>query len=192
MRDEITNGTGTAAAWTGSADENFAFQTVAPLGGILTIFGNHYIQNPEGTSDYVTLFNNVFPLFDTFPDDQASTAAATVAQLAGDTSDLSSSFNTDAADTGWLADKPVAGYRHPVLNCRAAGGDRLCRACSEQRRRMGRLSRDPARDFGSRLANAPLPAGTGAHVCRVPETRVGRRIASGGRCVGEWQRGRHR
>lgn len=104
LRDVITNGTGTAASWTGSVDENFAFQTVAPLGGILTIFGNHYIQNPEGTSDYVTLFNNVFPLFDTFPQDETSTAAATVAQLAGDTSDLSSSVDTDAADTGWLAD----------------------------------------------------------------------------------------
>lgn len=104
VRDEITNGTGSASAWTGSVDENFSFQTVAPLGGYLTIFGNHYIQNPEGISDYVTLFNNVFPLFDTFPQDETSTAEAALAQLAGETSDLSSSFDTNAADTGWLAD----------------------------------------------------------------------------------------
>jgi hypothetical protein len=103
LRDEITDGTGSASAWTGSVDENFSLQTVAALGGYLTIFGNHYIQNPEGTSDYVTLFNNVVPLFDTFPQ-ETSTAEATLGQLAGETPDLSSSFDTNAADTGWLAD----------------------------------------------------------------------------------------
>lgn len=104
LRDEITNGTGSASAWTGSVDEIFLLQTLAPLGGTMTIFGNHYIQNPDGTSDYVTLFNNYFPLFDTFPQDETSTAAATVAQLTGDTSEVPSWFDTDTAGTGWLAD----------------------------------------------------------------------------------------
>lgn len=104
LRDDITNGTGTASAWTGSVDDNFTLQTLVGILSYFTIYGNHYIQNPDGMSDYVTFFNYTFPLFDTFPDDQASTAAATVAQLAGETSDLSSSFDTDAADTGWLAD----------------------------------------------------------------------------------------
>jgi len=104
VRDEITNGTGAASAWTGAVDDNFTLQTLVGILSYFTIYGNHYIQNPEGMSDYVTFFNYTFPLFDTFPDDQTSTAAATVAQAAGDTSDLTGSLGSDAADTGWLAD----------------------------------------------------------------------------------------
>lgn len=104
VRDEITDGTGAASAWTGAVDDNFTLQTIVGILSYFTIYGNHYIQNPEGMSDYVTLFNYTFPLFDTFPDDQTSAAAATVAQAAGDTSDLTGSLGSDAADTGWLAD----------------------------------------------------------------------------------------
>lgn len=81
--DVISDTTGAAAAWNGAVDDSFALRTFIPLGPeILTIFGNDYLSNPDGASDYVTLFNNYFPIFDTFPDPAA----------------------TAAADPGWLAD----------------------------------------------------------------------------------------
>ena len=46
----------------------------------------------------------------------------------------------------------------------------------------GRLSRDPARDFGSR-APSHRSRRTGANVHRMPKARAGRRTASSGRCA---------
>lgn len=74
--DVIADGTGSVSAWTGAVDESFSWVFPTPLLGYFTIFDNDYLSTPEGASDYLTLFNVTFPLFDTFPDDMAQTAAA--------------------------------------------------------------------------------------------------------------------
>jgi hypothetical protein len=104
LHNVVENGTGTAAAWDGAVHDTYTLVTFAPLGGYLTIFGNEYLQTPEGASDYVTLFNNEFPIFDTFPADSSPTVSEALAQVTGSASDLTTSMGSDTADTGWLAD----------------------------------------------------------------------------------------
>ncbi|HEU0192476.1 MAG TPA: hypothetical protein VFR17_14605 [Mycobacterium sp.] len=86
LQDVVSNGTGTAAAWDGSEYDSYSVLAPGPLGGITTLFGYDYLKTPDGSSDYMTFFNNQFPIFDTFPAASASTAGA------------------DLVDPNWLTD----------------------------------------------------------------------------------------
>ncbi|HEU0189852.1 MAG TPA: hypothetical protein VFR17_01055 [Mycobacterium sp.] len=85
LQDVVSNGTGTAAPWDGSEFSNFQ-ESIPFLSGFFVIFGNDYLHTPLGESDYVTLLNFQFPLFDTFSTAPASTAAV------------------DLVDPNWLSD----------------------------------------------------------------------------------------
>ncbi len=94
MHEELADGTGAATSATGSVSDLVTLDSFVPLGStVLTMFGNDYRSTPDGMSDYVPLFNNRFPIFDTFGTDPAPAA-----------SDSATLFGSDYADPGWLAD----------------------------------------------------------------------------------------
>lgn len=70
VREVLSDGTGAAAAATGSVHDQFGLVSFLGL-GYFTFLGNDYLSTPDGAYDDLTLFNNTITLFDTFPPDAA-------------------------------------------------------------------------------------------------------------------------